>query len=82
MKITNQDGRTGQTLHQESTGPQGKVEALAHRVHHILSHGGSDWQLLCDVFQDDAWISVQSSEIVIAVWTAAEALKLHVTRDP
>ena len=77
-KITNQkNGRTGQTLHQESTGPQNAVEALAHRVYHILNSGGSDRQLLCDVFQDDAWISVQSSEIVIAVRNAAKALKLH-----
>jgi len=78
MKITNQkNGRTGQTLHQESTGPPGAVEALAHRVYHILSNGGSDRQLLCDVFQDNAWILVQSSEIVITVRNAAKELKLH-----
>ena len=34
-------------------------------------------KVLCDVFQDDALISVQSSEIVIAVRNAAKALKLH-----
>ena len=78
MKITNQkNGRTGQTLHQETTGPQGAVAALAHRVFHILSNGGTDRQLLCDVFHDDAWISVQSSEIVMAVRNAAKALKLQ-----
>ena len=43
MKITNQkNGRTGQTLHQETTGPQGAVAAIAHRVHHIFSNGGTD----------------------------------------
>ena len=71
MKFTNQKNRhTGQTLHYESTGPQGAVEALAHRVHHNLSHH----QLLCNGFQYEAYISVQSSEIVIAVRNAAKAL--------
>jgi len=43
MKITNQkNGRTRQTLHHKSTGPQGAIEALACRVHYILSNGGTD----------------------------------------
>jgi hypothetical protein len=78
MKITNQkNGRTGQTLHQESTGPDGAVAALARRVHHILSNGGNDRQLICDVFDNDAWASVHSSEIVGAVRTASIALNLQ-----
>ena len=78
MKITNQkNGRTGQTLHQESTGPDGAVASLARRVHHILSNGGNDGQLICDVFEDDAWASVHSSEIVAAVRMTSTALNLQ-----
>jgi len=78
MKITNQkNGRTGQTLHQESTGPDGAVAALARRVHHILSNGGNDNRLICDVFANDAWASVHSSEIVGTVRTASKALNLQ-----
>ena len=78
MKIKNQKNRqTGQKLHYESTGQQGAVAALVHRVHHILSNGGTDQQLICDVFQEEAWILVKSSEIIVAVRTAAKALKLH-----
>ena len=79
MKITNQkNGRTGQTLHQESTGPDCSVAALARHVRHILStNGGNDSQLICDVFANDAWASVHSSEIVGAVQTASTALNLQ-----
>ena len=78
MKITNQkNGRTGQTLHQESTGPDGAVAALARRVHHILSNGGNDKQLICDVFDNDVWVSIHSSEIVSAVRMASKALNLQ-----
>ena len=55
----------------------GAVEALACRVHHILSNGGSDQQLICDVFHNDTWTSVLSSEIVSTVRTAAKSLKLQ-----
>ena len=79
MKITNQkNGRTGQTLHQESTGSNGAVAALAHRVHHILSHGGTEHCLLCEVCTaKDTWRSVQSSDMVQAVRRAAKTLNLH-----
>ena len=50
MKISNQkNGRTGQTIHHESTGPTGAVAALARRVHHILSNGGIEANLICAV---------------------------------
>ena len=78
MKITNQkNGRTGQTLHQESTGPNGAVAALARRIHHILSNGGRETNLICDVWERDTWTSVHSSKIVSAVRMASKALKLH-----
>ena len=78
MKITNQkNGRTGQTLHHESTGPNGAVAALARRTHHILSNTGSENQLICDVCEDEAWTSVTSTEIVHAVRQAAKSLNLQ-----
>ena len=78
LKITNQkNGRTGQTLHHESTGAKGAVAALAKRVHHILHNGGSESNLLCDVWQHEAWTSITSSEMVQAVRMAAKSLKLQ-----
>ena len=79
MKISNQkNGRTGQTIHHESTGPTGAVAALARRVHHILSHGGTEANLICAVCIDQNWTSVESSHIVALVRLAAKSLKLHV----
>jgi len=78
MKITNQkNGRTGQMLYQESTSPDGAVAALAQQVHHILSNGENDNQLICDVFANNAWASVHSSEIVGAVRNFSKALNLQ-----
>jgi hypothetical protein len=76
MKITNQkNGRTGQTLHHESTGPNGAVAVLARRTHHILSNAGSENQCICDVCEDEVWTSVTSTENVHAVRQAAKSLK-------
>ena len=78
MKISNQkNGRTGQTLHHESTGPGGAVAAVARRVHHIISNGGNGENLICDVCINNKWHSVESQEIVGAVRTAAKALNLQ-----
>ena len=57
MKISNQkNGRTGQTLHHESTGLKGAVAALA------------EDNLLCDVYTAGAvWTSVEGFDIVRAV---------------
>jgi len=78
MKISNQkNGRTGQTLHHVTTGDKGAVAALARRVHHILLDRGNDQQIICDVFQESAWSSVQSQDIFKAVRAAAKALKLQ-----
>ena len=46
---TQKNDKMGQAIHQESTGPQGAVACLACRFHHILSNGGSDSRLICDV---------------------------------
>ena len=79
MKISNQkNGRTGQTIHHESTGPNGAVAALARRVHHILANGGTESKLICDTCTDKNWMSVESSHIVAIVRLAAKSLKLQI----
>ena len=57
----------------------GPVQALARRVHHVLSHGGSDETLLCDYKSDRTatWTSVTSQDMVTVVRSAARALGLH-----
>ena len=77
MKISNKNnGWTGQTLHQESTGANGDVASLARRVHHILINGGTEDQLICDVYEKDVWVEIHSSEIVDAVRMSDKSLKL------
>ena len=77
MKISNQkNGRTGQTLHHESTGPNGAVASLARRVHHILSNNGNEDNLICDVYTDSYWTCVHSSHMVTMIRVAAKSLKL------
>ena len=79
MKISNQkNGRTGQTIHHESTGPKGAVAALARRVAHILKNGGNESTLICEACTNGNWASVESSHIVALVRIAAKSLKLQV----
>jgi hypothetical protein len=79
LKITNQkNGRMGDTIHQEANKKeQCPVRALAYRVHHVLSNGGTDTTLLCAYWKEDNWRCIQSSEIIHAVRTAAKMLKLE-----
>lgn len=67
----------GDTIHQVATGtPDCPVRALAFRVHHVLSNGGSNDSLLCDYFADGSWHSVTSKEIVQVLRVGARALGL------
>ena len=78
LKMSNQkNGRMGQTMHQESTGPKGAVAALARRVHHILGNGGNETNLLCDVFHHRQWLPITRTSITIVVKKAATTLGLH-----
>jgi hypothetical protein len=78
MKISNQkNGRMGQTIHQEATGLDGGVAALARRVHHILSNGGADTATICEIFDGKCWSSVTSQDMVHTVRTAAQRLRLE-----
>ncbi len=77
IKIFNQNnGRMGQTIHQESTGTNGAVACLARRVHHILQNGGSQSRLLCDVKVSNKWLSVTRQAIVKHVKTGATQMNL------
>jgi hypothetical protein len=79
LKITNQkNGRMGETIHQEAVVDGcNPVAALAHRVHHILSNGGSDESLLCEYFVNEQSNSITSRIIISAVRDAAKLLKLQ-----
>ena len=78
LKITNQkNGRMGDTVHQKTTGsPNCPVKALAHVVHHILAHNGTGETLLCDYYENDAWHSITSIDIITCVRSASKLLQL------
>ena len=78
MRITNQkNGRMGELIYQEGTGPNGAVASLARRVHHILSNNGTDENLICDVFDNGQWHAVTGSDMVAATRQATQRLRLH-----
>ena len=53
------------------------MAALARHIHHILSNGGDETQLICDVSENETWSLVAGSDIVAAVRVAAKALDLQ-----
>jgi hypothetical protein len=67
LKITNQkNGTMGQVIHQQATGNSTDcpVQAVAHRVHHILSNGGSSSNCICDYLKkSNVWRDVQPADI-------------------
>jgi hypothetical protein len=68
----------GQTIHHHAIDKNCcPVKAVAHRVHHVLLHGGSTSNLLCDVFENNAWSQITSKEIVSAIRLAVTQLDLH-----
>jgi hypothetical protein len=80
LKITNQkNGRMGETIHQEAVknSKNNPVAALAYRVHHILSNGGTPDTLLCTYFTDSNAETIKASDIVAAVRKATAILQLH-----
>ena len=80
LKITNQkNGRMGETIHQEQVkdSMQCPVKALAYRVHHILSNGGTTNTLLCTYFDKGEEHTIRAPDIVAAVRKATLLLKLQ-----
>jgi hypothetical protein len=79
LKITNQkNGRMGQTIHHHSTNtPTCPIKALAHRVHHILSSGGTSSNLICDVFENNKVTQITSRDMIDSIRNAVRTTKLH-----
>ena len=71
LKITNQkNGTMGQVIHQQATGDPTDcpVQAVARRVHHILSNGGSSHNCICDYFDmKNGWHDVHPAQIRAAL---------------
>ena len=81
LKISNQkNGRMGQTIHNHAVtdNPHCPIKALAHRVHHVLSNGGSSDSLLCAVATaPGAWYQVTSTDMIKALRASVKRLQLH-----
>jgi hypothetical protein len=78
LKISNQkNGRMGETIHQEKIDKECcPIRALAFRVHHILSNGGNEENLLCDYFNNGEQHSITSRDIIELVRQSAKTLHL------
>ena len=81
LKITNQkNGRMGQTIHHFAThAPACPVKAVARRVHHILSNGGSEANFICDIFDKstNSWNQVTAQNMMTGVRQAVSSLNLQ-----
>ena len=81
LKITNQkNGRMGETITHETilNERHGPVTALARRVHHILSNGGNEDNLLADYIDENGkWHTVTSSQMRVGVREGVRVLELH-----
>ena len=83
LKITNQkNGRMGQTIHHFATGTQHcPIKALAKRVHHILSNGGTTNNYICDVFSTEtkSWHQITPANMMTTIRNAVTNLNLKET---
>ena len=81
LKITNQkNGRMGQTISHETTlnDPHGPVRAVARRIHHILSNGGSEDNLVSDYIDGNGvWHTITPAQMRQGVRTSVKQLDLH-----
>ena len=76
----------GETIMHETVlhADHGPVHATAQRIHHILSNGGSEENLLSDYLTETGtWDTVTALDMLRAVRQSAKALNLHENRiDP
>ena len=79
LKISNQkNGRMGETIHQCAINkPECPIKALAHRVNHVLEHGGNNDSLLCQYTENEETHHVSSKDIIIMLRASASTLKLQ-----
>jgi hypothetical protein len=80
LKITNQkNGTMGQVIHHKSTNNpyDCPVQAVARRVHHILSNNGTSASCICDYFTPTVgWRHVRPSDLRTALNTAVLEMDL------
>ena len=80
LKITNQkNGRMGKTITHKTVqdSVHGPVTAVARRVHHILSNGGTEDNLLSDYINEACeWHTITASQMRHGVRTSVKILKL------
>ena len=80
LKITNkQNGKMGQTIHHETfSSPLSPIKALARRVNHILSNGGSPISLLSEYYEAplQSFFTVTPLDLITSLRLAVAALKL------
>ncbi len=70
------NGRMGDCITQEAI-PNGPTQALARRVHHILSNGGNGDTLLCEYcLPNGTWDCIQSQDIVHHVRFTSKILRM------
>jgi hypothetical protein len=79
LKITNQkNGRMGQTIHlptiQDEHSP---VKAVARRIHHILSNGGSEDDLICMYEDTGKLLPVTPNRMIRQLRSAVKTLNLQ-----
>ena len=68
----------GQTIPQHSTSTTScPVRAVARRVHHILTNGGSNESLLCSVYLQSEWYHITAADMLKAIRAAVSDLQLH-----
>ena len=84
LKITNQkNGRMGQSIKHETVAnnDHGLVIAVARRIHHILSQGGSKENLICDYLNHN-WVltSVTPNDLQVSLRFTVRRLQLHNNR--
>ena len=81
LKITNQkNGRMGQTISHETilNDSHGPVRAVARRIHHILSNGGSEDNLVSDYIDGNGvWHTITPAQMRQGVRTSVKQLDLH-----
>ena len=80
LRIENQkNGKMGDAIHHEAVQgiSNGPTQAIARRVHHILSNGGNGDSLLCAYLENNTWSAVTSKDMIARVRSATKALELH-----
>ena len=69
----------GETIHQNAIPTKFcPVKSLARRIHHILSHDGTNTNLICDVWDDqtEKWTCITPTDMITTIRKAIKTLKL------